>query len=183
VSRSIPSVPSVSWLDPRLSVAPSQIHGLGLFARTTIPAGEVVMVLGGDVLSDAEVRDALARGERYDGIALDDDANLRLQPPDWPGIHGNHSCEPNLWLVPPVDVAARLDIRPGEEACSDYATYTLASEWRMSCRCGSSICRGTITGEDWRRPELQRRYEAHFAVSIARRIASGAAPRPETPPA
>jgi len=180
VSRSIPPVPPVSWLDPRLAVAPSSIHGMGLFARIAIPAGDVVMVLGGDVLSDAEVRDTLARGERYDGIALDDDANLRLQPPDWPGIHGNHSCEPNLWLVPPVAIAARVDIRPGEELCSDYATYTLASEWRMSCRCGSSMCRETITGEDWRRPELQRRYAAHFAAPITRRIAFGATARPET---
>jgi uncharacterized protein len=169
-------VPSASWLDPRLGVARSPIHGLGLFARARIEHGDVVMVLGGDVVRDAEVRDAIASGERYDGIVLDDDENLRLQPPDWPGIHGNHSCDPNVWLTPPVEIVARHDIRPRDEVCSDYATYTMTPYWRMVCRCGSSICRGTVTGEDWRRPELKVRYAGHFAAPIARRIASDAHP-------
>jgi hypothetical protein len=167
-------VPRASWLDPRLVVAPSPIHGLGLFARTTIADGAVVMRLGGEVVTDAEVRDAIARGERYDGIVLDDDRNLRLEPPDWPGIHGNHSCDPNLWLLPPVAIVASREIERGGEACSDYATYSMSPHWRMACRCASPMCRGTVTGDDWRRRDLQDRYAGHFAAPIARRIAAEA---------
>ncbi len=131
------------------------------------------MVLGGDMVSDAEVRDQIARGERFDGIVVDEDVNLRLKPRNWPGIRGNHSCDPNLWLTAPVDISARRDIEVGEEVLTDYATYTMAPDWRMACSCGSGLCRGTVTGDDWRRPELQTRYAGHFAYPIERRIATG----------
>ena len=131
------------------------------------------MRLGGDVVSAAEVRRQIDRGERYDGIVLDDDLNLRIRPADWPGIRGNHSCDPNVWLVDAVELAARRVIAQGEEVGSDYATYTMAPDWSMACSCRSSSCRGTVTGDDWRRPELQQRYAGHFAPPITRRIASG----------
>jgi len=128
------------------------------------------MVLGGDTLSDEQVRELLARGERYDGILIEDDVNLRIRPPDWPGIHGNHSCDPNLWLTAPAELGARRPIEAGDEVTSDYATYTMAPAWRLRCNCGSALCRGTITGDDRRRSELQERYAGHFATPIARRI-------------
>jgi uncharacterized protein len=165
-------VPDASWLDPRLVVRPSPIHGRGLFASRSIRAGEVVMRLGGDAVSDAEVRQLIDRGERYDGIVLDEDVNLRIRPSDWPGIHGNHSCDPNLWLVAPLELAARWAIAKGEEVVSDYATCTMASGWSMECSCRSDVCRGTVSGNDWRRPELQRTYAGHFAPPIMRLIAS-----------
>ncbi|SRR6266508_3883177 len=44
-----------SWIEPRLEVRPSPIHGLGSFARTAIKAGEVVTIWGGAVFSLADV--------------------------------------------------------------------------------------------------------------------------------
>jgi uncharacterized protein len=44
----------------------------------------------------------------------------------------------------------------------------------MACSCGTPSCRGTITGDDWRDPELQRRYGAWFSRYLADRIAGGA---------
>jgi uncharacterized protein len=165
-------VPLESWLDPKLVVHASPIHGLGAFAVRRIRAGDVVMRLGGDTVSDAEVRRQMARGERYDGIVLEEDLNLRIKPPDWPGIHGNHSCDPNLWLAGSLEMAARRDIEVGEEVSSDYAAYTLTPDWSMDCACGSRLCRGRVTGNDWRQPALQKRYEGHFARPIGRRIAT-----------
>jgi hypothetical protein len=139
------------------------------------------MRLGGNLVSDAEVRRLINRGERYDGIVLDADMNLRIRPADWPGIHGNHSCDPNLWLAAPLELAARRSIEQDEEVLSDYATYTMASDWSMDCSCRSIVCRGTVAGDDWRRPELQQRYAGHFAPPITRLIVSGsAADRHET---
>ncbi len=31
------------------------------------------------------------------------------------------------------------------------------------CRCGSPICRGIITGNDWQLQEVQERYQGHFS--------------------
>jgi hypothetical protein len=165
-------IPGESWLDVRLRAAPSPIHGLGLFATEPIDPGELVMVLGGDVLTDAEVRELIARGNRYDGIALGEDANLRLQPEGWPGIHGNHSCDPNAWLLAAVDLVARRGIAPGEEVCSDYATYTMNPCWQMTCKCGAELCRRVVIGADWELADLQLRYADHFAAPIQRRIAA-----------
>lgn len=164
-------VPSASWLDGRIAVARSRIHGRGLFASEPVGVGEIVMRLGGTLIRDAEVRDQIARGERYDGLVLEEDLNLSIRPSRWPGIFGNHGCDPNIWLASSLELAARRDIDAGEEVVSDYATYTMTPEWSMECFCMAADCRRTVTGNDWRRPELQRRYAGHFVVPIARRIA------------
>lgn len=46
------------------------------------------------------------------------------------------------------------DIAAGEELTIDYAMIE-DDETELECRCGQVFCRGTITGRDWRRPELQ----------------------------
>ena len=161
-----------SWLDPRLVVRPSPIHGQGLFAALPIPPGEVVMKLGGETMTDADVRELIARRERYDGIVVGSDANLHIKPSDWPGIYGNHSCDPNLWMTGLVEISTRRDLAEGEEAVADYSSYTMSADWSMACCCGSPLCRGVVTGDDWRRPDLQDRYAGHFAPAIARRIDS-----------
>ncbi len=43
----------------------------------------------------------------------------------------------------------------------------------MACECGARNCRGTVTGKDWRRRELQERYRGYFSAYLARRIAVG----------
>jgi hypothetical protein len=141
-----------------------------LFAAVAIPNGEVVMILGGESITDADVRELIARRERYDGIVLDHDVNLRIEPSDWPGIHGNHSCDPNVWMTGLVEISTRRDLAEGEEAVADYSSYTTSPDWSMACSCGSPLCRGVVTGDDWRRPELQDRYAGHFAPAVARRI-------------
>jgi hypothetical protein len=57
---------------------------------------------------------------------------------------------------------ARRDIAAGEELTSDYATSTRSSSFVMACSCRSPLCRGTVTGDDWRLPSLQLRYGSHF---------------------
>jgi hypothetical protein len=43
----------------------------------------------------------------------------------------------------------------------------------MPCRCGSTLCRGRVTGTDWRRPDLQRRYGDHWVPGLLARIRRG----------
>jgi hypothetical protein len=82
--------------------------------------------------------------------------------------YGNHGCDPNLWWVDAVTLEARRDIAAGEEVTSDYSTST-GVEYEMTCNCGSPLCRGTVTGEDWKRPELQARYGDHWIPTLLKR--------------
>jgi uncharacterized protein len=160
-------IPRRSWLHPAVIVRSSRIHGRGLFAVDPIAEGEVVQILGGQELTDAEVKTLIGSGKRYDGIAIGPDLNLSIEPADWPGIHGNHSCDPNLWMADAITVEARRSVAVGEELTVDYALFTAAPWWSMRCNCGAPNCRGVINGEDWRRPDLQARYAGHFSPFIS----------------
>jgi uncharacterized protein len=67
-----------------------------------------------------------------------------------------------------VYVALR-DIGIGEEFTADYA-MTEDEPYEMNCRCGSQSCRGIITGFDWQKPEIQKKYNGYFSWFIQRRI-------------
>lgn len=124
-------IPRRSWLNPKASVKKSPIHNLGLFANKAIKTGEVVMILGGTTLTDNEVEEKIGNGERYDGVAMGININLSIAPQDWPGIHGNHSCNPNLWMKDEITIVSRRDIGVDEELTTDYATYTLHPKWSI----------------------------------------------------
>lgn len=150
------------WLHPSVEVRPSPIAGVGLFALENLSSGTVISRLGGRLVSTAELRDLLARASSYvDTIQVGPDLNLVL-PPDTPTGKGNHSCDPNLWWSEPWVLEARRDIVADEELTTDYATSTQSPLFVMACSCGSGLCRGTVTGDDWRRPELRQRYGSHW---------------------
>lgn len=159
------------WLHASAAVRDSPIEGKGLFAREPIPAATVVSRVGGRLVSGAELQavfDAAARDPEHpyiDTITVADDLHLIL-PPRRPNGYGNHSCDPNRWWVDAYTQAALRDIAPGEELTNDYATSTGIADFRMDCRCGSPLCRGTITGTDWRRADLQQRYGPHWTPGL-----------------
>jgi SET domain-containing protein len=159
------------WLHADVEVRSSSIAGCGLFATAPIAAGTVVSRLGGRLVSGRELRDlfASAAGTYIDTITVGEDRHLVL-PPRRPNGYGNHSCDPNLWWVSAYELAARTDIAPGAELTNDYATSTAEPDFVMPCSCGSPLCRGTVTGADWRRPELRDRYGDHWVPAL---VASG----------
>ena len=162
-------VPAACWLDPRVVVAKSAIHGLGLFATRPIALGEVVGILGGRVIDDDALRGIARTRPRYNSVAIGEGINLLIED-DEPITRGNHSCDPNLWMRDAFTLEARRDIVVGEELTVDYALQT-AIPWEMVCRCSSPRCRGVARGSDWQRPELQDRYRGHFAPFLNERIA------------
>ncbi|MGI5284393.1 SET domain-containing protein [Nonomuraea polychroma] len=155
------------WTHPHLEVRPSLIAGDGLFATAAIPAGTVVSRLGGRLVTWVELQDLFADPAvpYVDTIAAHGDLHLVL-PPGRPIGKSNHSCDPNLWWMGPYTLAARRDLRPGEEVTNDYATCTAAPGFAMECRCGAALCRGLITGADWRRADLQERYGDHWTPAL-----------------
>jgi hypothetical protein len=156
------------WLHPGVEVRESPIEGRGLFATEPLPSGTVVARLGGRLVDTAGLHAefAAAAGTSYvDTITVLPDMHLLL-PPRRPVGFGNHSCDPALWHVDAYTLAARRDIAAGDEVTVDYATQTAAADFSMECHCRSELCRGTVTGDDWRRPELQERYGEHWVPAL-----------------
>jgi uncharacterized protein len=153
-----------SYLSPKTVVRPSRIAGLGLFAAAPIAAGEIVCVKGGHLLTTAEFANHKGAASEAELQIADD---LFLSPVSEAEFEGlmmylNHSCEPNVGVQGQIVFVAMRDVAAGEELTLDYATIDHDTE-PMTCRCGAAACRGVVTGRDWQRPELQRKYGRYFA--------------------
>ena len=122
--------------------------------------------LGGRLVSSVELHELFASSSSYvDTITVLPDVHLVL-PGRQPIGFGNHSCDPALWHADAYTLTARRDIDNGDEVTVDYGTQTAEPDFTMDCRCGSALCRGTVTGDDWRRPELQQRYGDHWVPAL-----------------
>ena len=164
-----------SWVHPSVEVRGSEIEGRGLFATVGLAAGTVVSRLRGRLVSDEELADLLARsaagGPYVDTIAVSEGVHLVLAP--WQIVHyGNHSCDPTLWHTDAYTLVTRRFVAAGEELTVDYATHTAEESFTMACRCGATVCRGVITGGDWRRPDFRSEYRGHVVPVVAARIAA-----------
>ena len=163
------------WVDERLGVFESPIEGSGLFFTEDVPQGTVVIRLGGRLVSSAEldllIREAVAlpTSAYVDTITVYEDAHLVL-PSATPVHFCNHSCDPNLWLVGPYELATRRPASAGDEATTDYATFSGADGFAMDCCCGTVGCRNVISSADWQRADLQARYEGHWSAALQARI-------------
>ncbi|HEY0735091.1 MAG TPA: SET domain-containing protein-lysine N-methyltransferase [Herpetosiphonaceae bacterium] len=159
-----------TWIDPRVELGESATHGRGLFTTELIRAGETVIIWGGTPYTEAELR--AGKVPRSISYSFIDDGLLLAGPADGLDYYVNHACDPNIWMADQVTVVARRDIQPGEELRGDYAVWESEPEFMLApCACGTALCRGTVTGIDWQRPELQERYEGHFLPFLNRRIA------------
>ena len=162
----------LTWAHPDLVVKESPVAGQGLFATKPIAQGTVVGQLSGRRVTTAELQE-LFKNPPVDTITIDDDEHLVLSNDPRPVVaYGNHSCDPNMWWIDAVTLEARRDIAAGDEVTSDYGTST-GVDFEMSCTCGSPLCRGVVTGEDWKRPELQARYGDHWIPVLLRKQHAG----------
>jgi uncharacterized protein len=163
-----------TWTDPRIEFRASRISGNGMFAREPIQKGEPVCIVGGVVMTDEEFEAFQATHRIYNAIQIDDHLHLVEDPEVTRNLEGsmNHSCDSSTWMDDEVTLVARRNIEAGEEATVDYALFTTQSNWMLDnrCHCGSPDCRRTITGDDWRRKDVQERYRNHFSPFINRRI-------------
>lgn len=162
-----PGIVISPWMDPRLEVRDSPLHGRGLFARESFGSGEVALIWGGTVFTEAEIKAGKANPDSItlleEGIYLGD-----LAGEDGADYPLNHSCDSNLWMRDAITLVTRDVIEEDEELTIDYALWETDPEWVLSpCGCGSPFCRRKVTGADWRLLELQDRYRDHFSPVIA----------------
>lgn len=148
-----------------------------MFARDPVQAGEIVAIIGGTVMTEDEFQTFIATTPRFNASQIGEHLHLvdLIQTPETVAGSINHSCDSNLWLQDEVTIVARRAIAPEEELTLAYVLFTVSPRWQLdqSCQCGTSACRHTITGNDWQLPEVQHRYQGHFAPFINERIRKG----------
>ena len=165
-------MPNLSYISPKAEVRGSPIHGRGLFARAPFARGEVVCVKGGYVFDRSTLK-AMPGWYKSAEIQVAQDlfiGPLSEEEREGSMLFSNHSCEPNIGVRGQIVFVALRDIEAGEELTHDWAT-TDDDEYELDCRCGAPACRKLITGRDWRKPELQRKYRGYFSSYLAEKIA------------
>jgi len=158
-----------SYLSSKLEGRPmADGSGSGIFALNPIKKGELVAVFGGVVYEwDAFIH--LPDRDRSLCIQVED-RHFLVPRPIGEGDYVNHSCNPNAGLSGQIGLVAMRDIKIGEEVCFDYAMCDTMPYDEFECECGQVNCRGSISGNDWRKPELQKRYAGFFSPHVQRRV-------------
>ncbi len=155
----------------KIEVRTSDLHGRGVFAIERIDKDEVVAVKMGHIVTSEQLADITSGVGDY---ALQVHDQFYLTPTsteeiDRMTIFINHSCDPNVGFEGQITYVAMRAIEPGRELCHDYAMER-SDDYSLACLCGSALCRGKVTGEDWKDPELQQRYGDYFSSYILKKI-------------
>jgi uncharacterized protein len=163
----------LSYLSPKTEVRKSKIHGRGLFAIADVAKDEIVAVKGGHIVDRKTLRGKITLWLGPVEIQINDDlfvAPVTEAERELSMLYSNHSCDPNLGVRGEVTFVAMRDIRAGEELTHDWA-MTDDDDYSVECNCGAPHCRETLTGKDWQRLDLQKRYAGYFSAYLARKIA------------
>ncbi len=171
-------MPNLSYISPKAAVKGSQIEGRGLFAVEPINKGEIVCIKGGYIFDRQRLREI----EKHLGpaeIQIAEDlfiGPLSAEVREGSMIFSNHSCDPNIGVQGQIIFVAMRDIESGEELTHDWAT-TDDDTYEMNCNCGAQNCRKIITGQDWRKKDLQEKYRDYMSwylqVKIKRESQTG----------
>jgi SET domain-containing protein len=161
-----------SYVSPKaLKGQPSAIDRRGVIAQEPIARHEIVAIKGGHIVDSATL-ESLPAPTRGSDVQIADDffvAARTAEEYEPVMVFLNHSCEPNVGLAGNIVFIAMRDIDAGEELTTDYALFD-DYDGQMECRCGTALCRKTIDGRDWQRPELQRRYGNYFSWYLLNKI-------------
>ena len=157
-----------SYLSPRCESRVKPGGQRGVFARTPLAKGELIVIFGGAVCTYGELM-ALPEGLRGLSLQVEDELFLVPEQPG-DGDYVNHGCSPNAGLSGQICVVAMREIVPGEEVRFDYAMCDSLPYDEFVCECGEPDCRGRVTGTDWQLRELQERYAGYFSPYLQERI-------------
>jgi SET domain-containing protein len=163
----------LSYLSAKTEVLESKIHGRGLFAIADIAKDEIVAVKGGHIVARKTLREKITprlgpveiqiNNDLFIAPVTDEDRELSM-------LYSNHSCDANLGIRGEITFVAMRPIRAGEELTHDWA-MTDDDDYSVECKCGAPNCRKIVTGKDWQRRELRKRYAGYFSAYLTRKIA------------
>ncbi len=160
-----------TWRSPKIRVSNDTLAGRGVIAVDDIAQDEIVAIKAGHIVTRAEI-EQVTRSAGDMALQIDDDFYLAPRSPadvDDMSVFINHSCDPNVGFRGQVVYVAMRAIRAGEELCHDYAMER-SDDYALDCHCGSPLCRGKVSGADWKLPELQERYRGYFSLYIHNKI-------------
>lgn len=159
-----------SYLSPKLELRPCpEKGGYGVFVNQALAAGELLVVWGGEIVTSQNLAKLPVERQTH-GMQVEEEIYMIPLVEDDPADFVNHSCNPNSGLSGQIAVVAMRDIAPDEEICFDYAMSDSSDYDEFECACGSQNCRKLISGNDWKKPELQKRYKGYFSPYLQRRI-------------
>jgi hypothetical protein len=168
-----PNLPGIapmekSWLSPKAARRGTIEKGFGIFALTRLLPDETIARWAGRTLTEIELDSAPEDCHRN---CVQIGINEYLVPTDLTdGDYVNHCCDPNAGLSGDRELVALRIIESGEEISYDYAMTDTSNYDQFICLCGSTVCRGTITGADWRLPTLRERYRGYFSSYVIQLI-------------
>lgn len=158
-----------------IEVRRSAIHGDGVFALATIPAGTCVAEYCGELISREELERRSAERERKNGQGeilpiyfFEVEENCFIDATHCvesnPARFINHACDENceaIWNAQErrMEIVAIRDIAAGEELSFDYG-FELAGFFEHPCRCASKNCCGYIVAK-YLRPALMKKLARH----------------------
>ena len=163
-----------TYRSPKIEVRENTLAGRGVVAIEDIDKDEIVAIKAGNIVTRDEI-EAVTREAGDLALQIDDDFYIAPRTPDEAddmSVFINHSCDPNVGFRGQVVYVAMRDIAAGEELCHDYAMER-SDDYRLDCHCGSPSCRGKVSGDDWKLPELQARYGEYFSIYIRNKIQRG----------
>jgi len=157
------------WVNPKIEVRASLVHGRGSFATSLIKKDETVAVNGGLVVPLADAPKLRAMLGSLRGLQISEDFLFTVASPEEAMF--NHSCEPNLGLAGSVTTVAMRDIQPDEEVFYCYY-FSETSFDPFVCNCGSASCRKMVTPTGWRDDvAFQKRYSRYYSPYLQSKIA------------
>ena len=163
------------WLNPKVESRDTGRYGDGYFATDGIKKGERILVVGGYIMTVE--KEASLPGDSHDnGVQITENLVICTTPTDkWAGINFlNHNCKPNTGFKGQIFLVAMRDIDKDEEITIDYAMVLYSAPtnpgYRLECLCGSEKCRKIITDNDWKIPELQKKYDGYFQWYLQEKI-------------
>ena len=121
-----------------------------LVATRNIAPGEVILVLGGRVVSQPSRFSVQIGADEHLDIPEDVGNEETLDRYRWRFL--NHGCEPNAVFRGRGLIALR-PIAAWEQICFDYNTTEYDLDHPFECHCGSDRCCGVIRGFRWLTPE------------------------------
>jgi len=162
----------LSWLTEKVDVRPTKNRGSGIFATSIIDRDEPIAVFGGHIVPLKHYNDIASDCQDW-SIQIADNLLLTYITHEEKGSltdFVNHSCSPNAGWRGMIELVAMRVINPGEEITFDYATCLAFDFGQMECLCGAANCRGIVTGEDWKRDDVQTNSRGYLQPFLQRKL-------------
>jgi len=166
---------TLSWISPKIGIKDTKKYGMSIFSKEKINKEEIISIFGGYVMEIKKEEELNSKISDY-GLQINENLVLGIKKENEiePACFFNHSCNPNAGFKGQIFLVAMRDIEKNEEIAFDYAMVLHQSDnaklYKLKCLCGADNCRGYVTENDWKLPELQKKYDGYFQWYLQEKI-------------